>query len=481
MALESGGLAGGLKGLRMAERRVGPGSLDSSLGSGCKRVHGTVRHQGLFHTWSCRTDPTGGVEDGNTPHAATFELVLVEPLTPKAGSGGSRPPNPPPLFPLSRYMLYLPMANGETHSLTHRRALTEEEEEEEERRRQERRIKRIEPVGRADSSLEYSHVFNLDGLLKPVEVSNGGGPLGIHVLPLSSQDARPYIFYSVSVSLTAQQQANARQRTHAKAPQPSVLGPSGVHTALKVPTLMEIKRNHVRFRSARNYSLFNTLKLTRLSRLGPRERGKGLPCVIFNFNWKRGHRGAETSLRTQGLLVKRLERGGKAEQERLFQENDCIVKINQGDIRHLRFEQAQNIFKQAMRGKSILFHVVPAAMKRQYELLMAQTELSPAQPNRVRFSQVSLQLGDSASLVGAAMPRSGPQPGVIHDHQGPLAGSTPEPNRRFVTLPHTLLTRTSSVTSPSLQRRISTNQSVSSYTKNKGRRFNIQLKKGTDG
>lgn len=43
--------------------------------------------------------------------------------------------------------------------------------------------------------------------------------------------------------------------------------------------------------------------------------------------------------RTQGLLVKRLERGGKAEQERLFQENDCIVKINQGDIRHLRFEQ----------------------------------------------------------------------------------------------------------------------------------------------
>lgn len=43
--------------------------------------------------------------------------------------------------------------------------------------------------------------------------------------------------------------------------------------------------------------------------------------------------------RTQGLLVKRLEPGGKAEQEHLFQENDCIVKINQGDIRNLRFEQ----------------------------------------------------------------------------------------------------------------------------------------------
>ncbi|XP_075968718.1 partitioning defective 3 homolog [Anarhichas minor] len=248
------------------------------------------------------------------------------------------------------------------------------EEEEEERRRQERRIERIEPIGRADSSLERSHVFSLEGLLKPVEVSNGGGPLGIHVLPLSSQDTR-----------------------------------------------------------------------------------------------------------TQGLLVKRLERGGKAEQERLFQENDCIVKINQGDIRHLRFEQAQSIFKQAMRGSYILFHVVPAAMKRHYELLMAQTELSPPQPNRVRFSQVSLQLGDRSSLVVGLPPRSGPQPGLNHNHPGPVAGSTPELSRRYITLPHTVVARTSSATSPSLQRRISTNLSTSSYLKNKGRKFNIQLKKGPEG
>uniref|UniRef100_A0A8D2ZM11 Par-3 family cell polarity regulator n=1 Tax=Scophthalmus maximus TaxID=52904 RepID=A0A8D2ZM11_SCOMX len=205
----------------------------------------------------------------------------------------------------------------------------EQEEEEEEQRRQERRIERIEPVGRADSSLER-------GMLRPVEVSNGGGPLGIHVVPFSSLDVR-----------------------------------------------------------------------------------------------------------TQGLLVKRLEQGGKAEQERLFQENDCIVKINQGDIRNLRFEQAQNIFRQAMRSPAILFHVVPAALKRQYELLSAQSELSPS--NRVYFSQATQKPGDRASLVGR--PAS----------------------------------RTSSAPSPSLQRRISTNISNSSYLKNKGRIFNIQLKKGPEG
>uniref|UniRef100_A0A3Q3EI71 Par-3 family cell polarity regulator n=1 Tax=Labrus bergylta TaxID=56723 RepID=A0A3Q3EI71_9LABR len=170
----------------------------------------------------------------------------------------------------------------------------QEEEEEEERRRHERRIERIEPVGRADSSLEHSPV----GMLKPVEVSNEGGPLGIHVVPYSSQDVR-----------------------------------------------------------------------------------------------------------TQGLLVKRLERGGKAEQERLFQENDCIVRINQGDIRHLRFEHTEH-FQAGDARPAHPFHVVPASMKRQYELL-AQNELSPPQSNRVRFSTDSQQVGDRSSMAGSRTSRSG--------------------------------------------------------------------------
>ncbi|KPP70770.1 hypothetical protein Z043_110374 [Scleropages formosus] len=43
--------------------------------------------------------------------------------------------------------------------------------------------------------------------------------------------------------------------------------------------------------------------------------------------------------RTLGLLVKRLEIGGKAEEQGLFRENDCIVRINNGDLRNVRFEQ----------------------------------------------------------------------------------------------------------------------------------------------
>lgn len=250
----------------------------------------------------------------------------------------------------------------------------EEEEEEEEQRRQERRIERIEPIGRADSSLEHAPSLTLESMLKPVEVSNEGGPLGIHVVP-------------------------------------------------------------------------------------------------FNHD-----------ARTLGLLVNRLEPGGKAEQERLFQESDCIVKINQADIRNLRFEQAQNIFRQAMRSRLILFHVVPAAMKRHYSVLSGQTELSPTQPNRVRFSQDSQQSGTRSSLVGGLSSRSGPQITFNHNsHSGPLAGSTPELGRRYATLPHNLVSRTPSATSPSLQRRVSASTANSSYLKTKGRRFNVQLKKGKEG
>ncbi|XP_023182509.1 partitioning defective 3 homolog isoform X2 [Xiphophorus maculatus] len=254
----------------------------------------------------------------------------------------------------------------------------EQEEEEAEQRKNERRIERIEPVGRADSSLDRSPVLSLESMLKPVEVSNEGGPLGIHVVSFSSHDVR-----------------------------------------------------------------------------------------------------------TQGLLVKRLEPGGKAEHERLFQENDCIVRINQGDIRNLRFEQAQNIFRQAMGCPVILFHVVPASMKRQYEMLSAQNELSSPQSTRVRFSQDSQHPGDRSILDAGTSSRSRQQEAVHLDHQGPLAGSTPEPSRRYATLPHAvphlIISRTPSAPSPSLQRRISTTPSNSSYLKKKGRSFNIQLKKGPEG
>uniref|UniRef100_A0AAR2LZ41 PDZ domain-containing protein n=1 Tax=Pygocentrus nattereri TaxID=42514 RepID=A0AAR2LZ41_PYGNA len=214
------------------------------------------------------------------------------------------------------------------------------------KRRDEGRNGRIEPVGRADSCVES---LSLEDMLKPVEVSNGGGPLGIHVVPFSSRDRR-----------------------------------------------------------------------------------------------------------TLGLLVKRLEKGGKAEREALFQENDCIVRINNHDLRNIRFEQAQNLFRQAMRSPLILFHVVPAVKKPLYEQL-SQCEFG-------------LQSGPS--------PEPGPGPsGFTPD---PKPGINYSPQRMSKTGPHPNLNH-QPLPGPAQPLKTATPTTSTGFSKKIGRKFNVQLRKGPEG
>uniref|UniRef100_A0A4W5QKW0 Par-3 family cell polarity regulator alpha, b n=1 Tax=Hucho hucho TaxID=62062 RepID=A0A4W5QKW0_9TELE len=227
---------------------------------------------------------------------------------------------------------------------------------------------RIEPVGRADSSMAHTPVRSLDDIVKLVEVSNDGGPLGIHVVPFSAQDRR-----------------------------------------------------------------------------------------------------------TLGLLVKRLERGGKAEQHSLFQENDCIVRINDGDLRNIRFEQAQNMFRQAMRSPVIMFHVVPNLMKAQYE----QLTHSKRNPN-VAYSSGSFSPDSLASERGSTTS------GLDHTPQHPEQGDA------FTSLPHLHgLAHGGSMGKPPLghappgrtpsPHRVLNSTPTAGFTKKVGRRLNIQLKKGPEG
>ncbi|XP_014446975.1 partitioning defective 3 homolog isoform X3 [Tupaia chinensis] len=172
------------------------------------------------------------------------------------------------------------------------------------------------------------------------------------------------------------------------------------------------------------------------------------------------------SLETLGLLVKRLEKGGKAEQENLFHENDCIVRINDGDLRNRRFEQAQHMFRQAMRTPIIWFHVVPAANKEQYE------QLSQSEKNNYyssRFSPDS-QYVDSRSVLG---------PGLPALQRAPRPAHQPEPQDAHPRLPHS--THPSGKPPPAPQNVLSTNVSSGYNTKKIGKRLNIQLKKGTEG
>ncbi|XP_077159676.1 partitioning defective 3 homolog isoform X2 [Paroedura picta] len=222
---------------------------------------------------------------------------------------------------------------------------------------------RVEPVGHADTGVETSINYSLDDMVKLVEVSNDGGPLGIHVVPFSARGGR-----------------------------------------------------------------------------------------------------------TLGLLVKRLEKGGKAEQENLFHENDCIVRINDGDLRNRRFEQAQHMFRQAMRTPIIWFHVVPAAKKEQYEQL-SQSEKNTYYSNR--FSP------DSQYIDNKSINHSG-----LHTLQRiPRMSNQGDQMDSYSQLPHSANSsgKPPLGLSPSPQK-VLTSTSTSGYnTKRIGKRLNIQLRKGTEG
>ncbi|XP_077931488.1 partitioning defective 3 homolog isoform X9 [Halichoerus grypus] len=207
-----------------------------------------------------------------------------------------------------------------------------------------------------------------------------------------------------------------------------------------------------------SFSLDDMVKLVRV----PNDGGPlGIHVVPFSA------RGG----RTLGLLVKRLEKGGKAEQENLFHENDCIVRINDGDLRNRRFEQAQHMFRQAMRTPIIWFHVVPAANKEQYE------QLSQSEKNNYyssRFSPDS-QYMDNRSVNSAGLPalqrapRLNHPPEQIDSHPRLLPQST-HPSGKPPAAP-----------APAPQNVFSTNVSSGYNTKKIGKRLNIQLKKGTEG
>uniref|UniRef100_A0A673UBJ2 Partitioning defective 3 homolog n=1 Tax=Suricata suricatta TaxID=37032 RepID=A0A673UBJ2_SURSU len=175
--------------------------------------------------------------------------------------------------------------------------------------------------------------------------------------------------------------------------------------------------------------------------------------------------------RTLGLLVKRLEKGGKAEQENLFHENDCIVRINDGDLRNRRFEQAQHMFRQAMRTPIIWFHVVPAANKEQYE------QLSQSERNNYYSSRVSpdSQLAESRRLGSAGLPAPPRAPRLSHPPE--QIGSPP----RLLPQSAHPSGKPPSAPAPAAQSVLSTNVSSGYNTKKIGKRLNIQLKKGTEG
>ncbi|XP_038574850.1 par-3 family cell polarity regulator beta a isoform X3 [Micropterus salmoides] len=71
--------------------------------------------------------------------------------------------------------------------------------------------------------------------------------------------------------------------------------------------------------------------------------------------------------RALGLHIKGIEEKSRAKKENLFQQDECIVQINDTPLQDKTFTQSQEVFRQAMGSSSVRLEVLPAASKPRYE------------------------------------------------------------------------------------------------------------------
>ncbi|KAM3608205.1 uncharacterized protein V6R79_020977 [Siganus canaliculatus] len=71
--------------------------------------------------------------------------------------------------------------------------------------------------------------------------------------------------------------------------------------------------------------------------------------------------------RSLGLYIRGVEEESRSRKEGLFQEDECIVKINNTDLMDKTFSQSQEAFRQAMRSPIVRLEVVPSSNRDRYE------------------------------------------------------------------------------------------------------------------
>uniref|UniRef100_A0A8C1Y4J4 Par-3 family cell polarity regulator beta b n=1 Tax=Cyprinus carpio TaxID=7962 RepID=A0A8C1Y4J4_CYPCA len=71
--------------------------------------------------------------------------------------------------------------------------------------------------------------------------------------------------------------------------------------------------------------------------------------------------------RALGLHIRGVEENSRSKREGFFQDDECIVKINDTELLDKSFSQAQEIFRQAMRSSIVRLEVVPVFNKERFE------------------------------------------------------------------------------------------------------------------
>ncbi|XP_047671062.1 partitioning defective 3 homolog B isoform X3 [Tachysurus fulvidraco] len=178
--------------------------------------------------------------------------------------------------------------------------------------------------------------------------------------------------------------------------------------------------------------------------------------------------------RALGLHIRSVEENSRSKREGIFQDDDCIIKINDTELTDKSFSQSQEVFRQAMRLPAVRLEIVPMANKELFEKSLIGHLFStdshdrtprPREPPPLKVKPM-VRPAESSSCRQA-----GPQESSSVNNESRSLGSP---------LPIGLYPRGRS-SSPLLKKSHTVSPLAGFTTKKGGKRLKIDLRKGPEG
>ncbi|XP_037399422.1 par-3 family cell polarity regulator beta a isoform X2 [Pygocentrus nattereri] len=190
--------------------------------------------------------------------------------------------------------------------------------------------------------------------------------------------------------------------------------------------------------------------------------------------------------RTLGLHVKGIEENSRSKREGIFQEDECIVQINDSELIDKTFAQSQEVFRQAMSSPLVRLEVLPVANKLTYEKsligqLFSGPESVPHTVPKVK-SPFLVRKADGKATDRLLRPSSETPP--PEETPPPVRHAPKEAERRQETPPPPVSaspTPKGRSESPASRRSPALATPPNTATKKGGKKMKINLTKGTEG
>uniref|UniRef100_A0A671MAG7 Partitioning defective 3 homolog B-like n=1 Tax=Sinocyclocheilus anshuiensis TaxID=1608454 RepID=A0A671MAG7_9TELE len=191
--------------------------------------------------------------------------------------------------------------------------------------------------------------------------------------------------------------------------------------------------------------------------------------------------------RTLGLNIRAIEKNSRSEQEGIFEEDECIVQINDTELIDKSFAQSQEVFRQAMSLPTMRLEVLPVANRLRYEKsligqLFNNTEPNPVVP-KVKSPFLVHKLKSNTSTPSPEPPASQIPPQKEEEIQPARHTPIETDHRRATPSPpvSTSPTLKDRSESPAPKKTPALATLVNMINKKPGKKMKIDLKKGTEG